>query len=80
MFNFFSNFQNIFTTFSFHSTHSVWFWWPIAGQFVGGILGGIMYELTIGIHHEVDSKEEEDQYGESQPLKEDVENVTTEEE
>ena len=50
--------------------HNNWFWWPIVGQFVGGVLGGLIYEITIGIHHDV---EEEDISGERQPLKDDPE-------
>lgn len=52
------------------TAHNNWFWWPIVGQFVGGVLGGLIYEITIGIHHDV---EEEDISGERQPLKDDPE-------
>merc|ERR1719378_86431 len=51
--------------------HGGWFWYPILGQFVGGVLGGLMYEITVGIHHDV---EEEDLYDERRPLKDDPEN------
>eukprot|EP00112_Aurelia_sp_Birch-Aquarium-sp1_P007887 Seg1860.3 transcript_id=Seg1860.3/GoldUCD/mRNA.D3Y31 product=Aquaporin-9 protein_id=Seg1860.3/GoldUCD/D3Y31 len=46
--------------------HNGWFWYPILGQFVGGVLGGLMYEMTIGIHH--DTEEEEYYPEEKQPL------------
>ena len=28
-----------------------WFWIPVLGQFVGGILGALLYILTIEMHH-----------------------------
>jgi len=38
------------------STHDNWWIYPILGQLVGGVVGGLMYELTIGIHHEIEEE------------------------
>jgi len=39
--------------------------YPVLGQLIGGALGGLAYELTIGIHHEID--EEEDTVADASP-------------
>ena len=31
--------------------HDYWFWYPIFGQLIGGVLGGLLYTLTISAHH-----------------------------
>ena len=64
--------------FSIYRAHSGWFWYPILGQFLGGILGGLFYEVTVGIHH---PNEDEDYYPEEKkPLKDDPETAEQEEE
>eukprot|EP00794_Sanderia_malayensis_P016740 gene16740-18434_t len=55
------------------TTHNGWFWYPILGQFVGGVLGGLLYEMTIGIHH--NEGQDDDLYEERQPLKDDPEHA-----
>ena len=63
---------------SINSAHNGWFWYPILGQFVGGILGGLIYEMTVGIHH---ANEDEEEYAEERrPLKDDPENAEQEQE
>jgi len=60
------------------TAHSGWFWYPILGQFLGGILGGLFYEVTVGIHH---PNEDDDYYPEEKkPLKDDPETAEQEEE
>ena len=41
------------------SAHNNWWIYPVLGQFLGGVIGGLSYELTIGIHHELDEGIEE---------------------
>lgn len=36
------------------TAHNNWWIYPIIGQLLGGVIGGLAYELTIGIHHELD--------------------------
>lgn len=36
------------------SVHNNWWIYPVLGQLIGGALGGLAYELTVAIHHEVD--------------------------
>jgi len=31
--------------------HDYWFWYPVFGQLIGGMLGGLLYTLTISMHH-----------------------------
>ena len=40
-----------------HRAHNNWWIYPVLGQLVGGALGGLAYELTVAIHHEVDDEE-----------------------
>lgn len=51
------------------SAHQGWFFYPLLGQLLGGVLGGVMYELTIGIHHDLDEAEDtfEAQQGSASP-------------
>ena len=37
--------------YSFHRDSDYWFWIPVAGQFLGGVLGALLYILTIEMHH-----------------------------
>ena len=34
----------------------MWWFYPVLGQLLGGIAGGVTYELTIGIHQELDDE------------------------
>jgi len=36
------------------TAHNNWWIYPVIGQLLGGVIGGLAYELTIGIHHELD--------------------------
>ena len=31
--------------------HGHWFWYPVFGQLIGGVLGGVLYTVTISMHH-----------------------------
>jgi len=33
-----------------------WFWVPIVGQFIGGVVGALLYVLTIEMHHPQDRR------------------------
>ena len=35
----------------FFRVNGYWFWIPVLGQFIGGILGGILYFITVQWHH-----------------------------
>lgn len=34
-----------------YRVHGHWFWYPIFGQMIGGVIGGLLYTLTIAMHH-----------------------------
>ena len=36
------------------SAHNNWWVYPILGQLIGGGLGGLIYMLTVEIHHPID--------------------------
>lgn len=50
------------------SAHSNWWIYPIIGQLLGGVIGGLSYELTIGIHHELDEEQNDPVYSQD-PVK-----------
>ena len=60
-----------------YRAHNSWWIYPIVGQLLGGVLGGLAYELTIAIHHEVEEEvsmvETANEDVESKPLLEDGE-------
>ena len=58
LFSYFLLLNNIF------SAHNSWWIYPVVGQLIGGALGGLVYELTIAIHHDID---EEDSMAENHP-------------
>eukprot|EP00795_Rhopilema_esculentum_P013141 gene13141-3933_t len=33
------------------TVHDHWFWYPVFGQLIGGVLGGVLYTVTISMHH-----------------------------
>jgi len=41
------------------TAHNNWWIYPVIGQLLGGVIGGLAYELTVGIHHELDEGIEE---------------------
>lgn len=49
--------QSVIFYFNFHSAHNNWWVYPVLGQLIGGVIGGCVYELTIGIHHPLDEEE-----------------------
>lgn len=38
------------------NAHNSWWIYPVLGQFIGGVLGGLAYELTIAIHHDIEDE------------------------
>jgi len=40
------------------TSHSSWWFYPILGQFLGGIIGGVAYMLSVEIHHPIEDAEE----------------------
>ena len=44
-------FLNLYFNSFCYRTHDYWFWYPIVGQLIGGIIGGLLYTLTISMHH-----------------------------
>lgn len=38
------------------TVNNYWFWYPVFGQLVGGVLGGVLYTLTISMHYPDDSE------------------------
>ena len=43
-----------------------WWWVPVLGPFIGGLIGGWLYYLMIELHHPNDPEEDEEQEG--QPM------------
>lgn len=42
--------QSVFSTTRYRVNNYNYFWIPVAGPHLGGILGAVLYELFIGIH------------------------------